>query len=91
VLAIQKHDAAMIAADQQRRRDVEKAQDALEALPKISADRNAVLAGVAAIVPWASEPAVNGIVAGLWVALLLIGPCLLLRFALVLLVPTGAA
>ncbi len=85
VLAIQKHDADVKDADQQHRTDVTDAKAALEKLPKISNEKNVVLAGVAAIVPWASEAAVNGIVACLWVALLLIGPCLLLRFALVLL------
>ncbi len=85
VLAIQKHDADVKEAEQQHRKDVTDAKAALEKLPKISNEKNVVLAGVAAIVPWASEAAVDGIVACLWVALLLIGPCLLLRFALVLL------
>jgi hypothetical protein len=82
------HDADAKLAEQQHRKDVADAQAGLKALPETSNDKNVVLAGVAAIVPWVSEAAVNGIVAGLWVALLLIGPCLLLRLGMALLVPT---
>jgi hypothetical protein len=82
------HDADAKLAEQQHRKDVADAQAGLKALPETSNDKNVVLAGVAAIVPWASEAAVNGIVASLWVALLLIGPCLLLRLGMALLLPT---
>jgi hypothetical protein len=88
VLASQKHDDDVKEAEQRHRKDVADAQAALKDLPATSNDKNVVLAGVAAILPWASEAAVNGIVAGLWVALLLIGPCLLLRLGMALLVPT---
>ena len=89
-----RYTAAVAAAEERHRKDVADARSALDRLPMISADKNVVLAGVAAIVPWASAALVDGLVAGLWVAMLLLGPCLLLRFALMLLVPTrteGAA
>jgi len=79
-----KHGADVKLAEQRYREDHEKAQADLKALPVISADRNVVLAGVAAIMPWASEAWVNGIVAGLWVALFGFGPCILLRGGLAL-------
>jgi hypothetical protein len=81
-----KHTAAVAAAEEQRRKDLAGARSALDRLPMISADKNVVLAGVASIVPWASAALVDGLVAGLWVALLLLGPCLLLRLSLMLLV-----
>ena len=84
-----KHTAAVAAAEERHRKDVADARSALDRLPMISADKNVVLAGVAAIVPWASEALVDGLVAGLWVALLLLGPCLLLRLSLMLLVPAS--
>ena len=77
----------MAVAEERHRKDVADARSTLDRLPMISADKNVVLAGVAAIVPWASEALVDGLVAGLWVALLLLGPCLLLRLSLMLLVP----
>jgi hypothetical protein len=81
------HTSAVAKAEEQRRKDVADAQAKLAALPVISADKNIAHAGVAAILPWASESAVNGIVAGLWVTMFLIGPGVLLRFGLALLAP----
>jgi len=85
------HEANVKAAEQQHRKDVADAQAALKALPATSNDKNVVLAGVAAIIPGASEAWVNGIVAGLWVALFSFAPCMLLRLGLALLAPTPTA
>jgi hypothetical protein len=82
--AIARHDASGEAAATRSRDEREKASAALAALPVISADRNVLLAGVSAIVPFASEGVVNGLVAGLWVALFCFGPCVLLRVGLAL-------
>jgi hypothetical protein len=84
--ASESHDADVKAADQQHRKDVADAKDALDRLPKISADKNQILAGIMALVPVeVPEAWANRIVAALWVALFSFGPCLLLRRGLVLL------
>jgi hypothetical protein len=84
--ASETHDADVRRAEQQHRDDVAKAQADLKNLPVISADKNAVLAGIVALVPVeVPEAWANRIVAGLWVVLFSFGPCLLLRYGLVLL------
>jgi hypothetical protein len=80
------HDDDVRRAEQQHRDDVANAQADLKDLPPISADKNAVLAGIMALVPVeVPEAWANRIVAVLWVALFSFGPCLLLRRGLVLL------
>jgi hypothetical protein len=86
--ANENHNADVKSAENRYRADIEKAKAEFEKLPVISADKNVVLAGVAAILPWLSEAWVNGIVAGLWVALFSFGPCMLLRLGQALLTPT---
>jgi hypothetical protein len=88
-----KHADDVKAAEQRHREAVAKAEADLKELPPTSKDKNVVLAGVAALVPWASESedAVNGLVVWLWLALLSFGPCLFLRGAVfLLLAPPGA-
>ncbi len=80
-----KHEEDVKAAERRHRDDVANAQAAVKALPATSNDKNVVLAGVAAILPGVSEAWVNGLVAGLWVALFSFGPCMLLRLGLALL------
>jgi hypothetical protein len=81
--ASETHDADVRRAEQQHRDDVAKAQADLKDLPVISADKNAVLAGIMALVPVeVPEAWANRIVAVLWVALFSFGPCLLLRYGL---------
>jgi hypothetical protein len=87
-LANERHDLDVKAAEQRHRLDVADAEAKLAALPATSADRNVVLAGVIAILPFASDGLVNGLVAALWVALFSFGPCTLLRLGLALLVST---
>jgi|GEM_PF-6054813 hypothetical protein len=77
--AAEKHDAAVAAAEQQHRDDVAKANADLKALPVTSNDKNVVLAGVAAIVPLASEDWVNRLVVALWIVMFNLGCCVLLR------------
>jgi hypothetical protein len=86
--ANERHGLDVKAAEQRHRLDVADAEAKLAALPATSADRNVVLAGVVAILPFASDGLVNGLVAALWVALFSFGPCTLLRLGLALLVPT---
>jgi sRNA-binding protein len=86
--ANEKHANDVTVAEQRHRDDVADAKVKLDRLPVISADRNVVLAGVAAVLPWIPEAWVNGTVAGLWVALFSLGPCMLLRLGLALLTPT---
>jgi hypothetical protein len=84
--ASETHDDDVRRADQQHRDDVADAQAKLKDLPVISADKNAVLAGIMALVPVeVPEAWANRIVAVLWVALFSFGPCLLLKRGLVLL------
>jgi hypothetical protein len=84
--ASETHDDDVRRADQQHRDDVADAQAKLKDLPAISADKNAVLAGIMALVPVeVPEAWANRIVAVLWVALFSFGPCLLLRRGLALL------
>src|SRR6266566_1686810 len=84
--ASETYDADVRRAEQQHRKDVADAKDALDRLPKISADKNPILAGIMALVPVeVPEAWANRIVAGLWVVLFSFGPCLLLRRGLVLL------
>jgi hypothetical protein len=45
------HDADVRGAEQQHRKDVADAKDALDRLPKISTDKNPILAGIMALVP----------------------------------------
>jgi hypothetical protein len=82
-----RHADDVKAAEQRHREAVAKAEADLKELPPTSKDKNVVLAGVAALVPWASESedAVNGLVVWLWLALLSFGPCLFLRGAVFLL------
>jgi hypothetical protein len=85
--ASEMHDDDVRRADQQHRDDVADAQAKLKDLPVISADKNAVLAGIMALVPVeVPEAWANRIVAVLWVVLFSFGPCLLLRSGLVLLI-----
>ena len=86
--ADEKHANDVTVAEQRHRDDVADAKVKLDRLPVISSDRNVVLAGVAAVLPWIPEAWVNGTVAGLWVALFSFGPCMLLRLGLALLTPT---
>ncbi len=87
-VANERHDLDVKAAEQRHRLDVADAEAKLAALPATSADGNVVLAGVVAILPFASEAWVNGVVAALWVAMFTFGPCTLLRLGLALVVPT---
>jgi hypothetical protein len=82
------HTNDVKATEQRHRDDVDKAKAALEALPVISTDRNVILGGITALVPGELPEAwANRIVAGLWVILFALGPCMLLRSGLELLVP----
>jgi hypothetical protein len=83
------HDADVKAAEQRHREDVTDAEAKLDGLPKISAEKNGVRAGIAAIVPWISisEDLANALVPDLWIILFAFGPCLLLWVGVDLLVP----
>jgi hypothetical protein len=76
------HDAAVADAKREHQSRVDKAKADLKDLPVISTDKNVVLAGVAAIMPWVPEAWVNGIVAAFWVLLFTFGPPTLLKFGL---------
>jgi hypothetical protein len=76
------YDAAVADAKREHQSRVDKAKADLKDLPVISTDKNVVLAGVAAIMPWVPEAWVNGIVAAFWVLLFTFGPPTLLKFGL---------